>query len=233
LRNYLDAVGEGFRSLDDWSLLVSIACRHADSLLEVRPQRRPGYVLDNRICWAMALTEIALQAPWAVRPCRFYFSYLDGTCGVERNLGTFAAVLAQHQGQKTAGATDYNAMLAECRIDGPRCASDLFIKDEEGVLLFTDVSRELATVWLQRRGRRFGTYKKRKNAGFSMPARRFGTIAAQLAAQHTAVDRLTRAAKRQRLGQSGGSPSPSCFAGVGREDILRDLRQGVFRRRLK
>ena len=103
-RHIWDAVGCGQRTVDDWVLAVLVAIRHRDTLTVIRPQRNPSDVdptlgpLDNRIPWYVALPEIDRCMPWFSKLCRYYFSVLDGTPTVERDLGVVQDCFAQHNG---------------------------------------------------------------------------------------------------------------------------------------
>ena len=87
-----------FKNIDDWALVVEIAMRHRDDLLDERPQRNTSVGLDHRISWALAVAKIADVYPWADIPVRVYLAWMDGTVSVERGLGLHAQVLASHVG---------------------------------------------------------------------------------------------------------------------------------------
>ena len=112
-RNLWNAIGEGcMRTTYDWSLAVLVAIRHRNDLTKIRPQRNPSDVdpkigpLDNRIAWYAALPEIDHGMPWFSKLLRFYFSAMDGTSTVERDLGIVGEGYKQHMGGNGGKAKD-------------------------------------------------------------------------------------------------------------------------------
>ena len=144
---------------------------------------------DKRDAWAYVLTQeyqTTLQSELTALPymVRFYLSVADGTCDIERGLGTLTGLLAVHNGPLLAdGMTMWT--LLEVMLDGPQREEELFqrpdLSDDVGrelaaaapgnlrvtnsMLLITDISRSCAQLWVQFHGRRFGVYRKRSDAG--------------------------------------------------------------------
>ena len=192
LRAYLDFFSLEYKTVDHWVLVAAIAVRHKNSIGSECPQRSPTFRLDHRICWALAAQEIARCHPWADVPVRGYLAWIDGTGSVERGLGIHAAVQASHQGTKTKAATqDELEMCAELRIDGPADSTEISYRDRYGQEHVGRFGKDCAAKWLATRGRRFGTYKKRKDAGCSRPVRKTGTFKKQRALQVRALDSIS------------------------------------------
>ena len=169
LRGILDYYSDHYKNIDEWALVVAIAMRHRDRLLSERPQRSPEAVLDNRIPWTLAQREIGQAHPWADVPVRGFLSWIDGTGSVERGLGTHTAVLGSHVGTRSLTHKDYIEMVTEIRLDGPVDGTCFFYETagDEPRFVAGRFAKDCAELWLELNGRRFGSYKTRKDAGFT------------------------------------------------------------------
>ena len=82
---------------------------------------------------------------------------------VERGLGRHAKFRDAHVGSPdsdgAAGSSGAELCL-EIRIDGPQEQAELFTRSDDGTLLLTDFSRQLATAWLYKLGRRYSCQQK-------------------------------------------------------------------------
>ena len=58
LRTILDNYSPEHKTIDDWVLVVLIPIRHRTALMCERPQRSSKVVLDHRVSWALAVSEI-------------------------------------------------------------------------------------------------------------------------------------------------------------------------------
>ena len=127
-------------------------------------------------------------------------------------------LLKAHSGTRSAPDdqtyVDTIEVATEILMDGPSNDTDLFVATAEGHYKPTPLALESAESWRALRGRRFGCYKKRKDAGTSRQPRR-GTRATLRSAQTEALDRLADVAK----------PS-SRLAGIS-SDELRNMRRRV------
>ena len=201
LRSYLGYFSTEYRTIDDWILVVAIAVRHRNLLLSEQPQRSPEYHLDNRICWALSVAEIAQDHRWAFRAVHGYLSWIDGTGSVERWLGTHAGVLGCHSGPRAkklgeiklakldwTSPTDANEMCVEVRLDGPVDSAEIHYDDRNGVQRAGEFALESAALWLAIRGRRFGCYKRRRDAGVRKSKSASGTFKFQRTLQLKALD---------------------------------------------
>ena len=167
LRTILDNYSPEHKTIDDWVFVVLIPIRHRTRLMFERPRRSSKVVLDHRVSWALALSEIAQNHPWVDVPVRAYLAWIDGTGSVERGLGAHTAVLASHTGKRSETPKDYIEMVTEMRWDGPKDANDILCEGAGGepspvVCVF---AKDCAALWIRIRGRRFGSCKKRKDAG--------------------------------------------------------------------
>ena len=231
-RHIWDAFGSGRRTVDDWSLAVLIAARHRDDLTRMRPRRKQIDAdshlgpLDNRIAWHAALPEIDRKMPWFSKFCRVYLSVLDGTPAVERNMGVLKSALEQHQGGG-GGDQSYKTlcMVVECRLDGPSTEEDVVHRAGE-LLRLTPLSKEFAAEWVQRNGRRFCTYKKRKDAGMTKVKKK-GTMISVIHRQHAAVDALVESSRRSNQastrGEVHGEIAGTVLPGVHRDELVQAI----------
>ena len=215
LRSYLDVYSTEYKTIDDWIIVVGIALRHRDLLLNEQPQRRPDDRLDHRICWALSVAEIAQNHRWAVLPVHGYLSWMDGTGSVERGLGTLAAVLAGHPGNRPRTIDkDANAMCVEIRLDGPVDSAQIHYDDSRGERRAGEFAKESAALWIAIRGRRFGCYKKRIDAGVrkDFAKQQVGTFALQRKMQLKAIDSISEG--KGNLWLAGARPVELKRAGV-------------------
>lgn len=127
-----------------------------------------GKLEDNRAIWVQALRpNFGPNINRVEVLIRIYMAALDGTCGVERDLGALTRVLRAH-----SGPTDEDGeTISHCitiLLDGPDREEEL-AKQPEGVeasgsshaqlLLPTDFSRDCVRLWTACHGRRFLVYK--------------------------------------------------------------------------
>ena len=120
--------------------------------------------VDNRRVWPLLLAK-SKNYQWALPLIQFYVAHPDGTSDVERGLGEHARFRDSHQGAPDGPDLSATEMCLEIRKEGPQTASALFTQGDDGVLLLTDFSRQLATLWLERHGRRFACAKPRRDRG--------------------------------------------------------------------
>ena len=139
----------------------------------------PRFEHDNSSMWALVLTPeyAAGVGPLVALPraIQFYISVADGSCDLERSLGTMVNIMDKHEGPLSAdGATTW--ALVELAIDGPRSEAEVFTRpldvtqsteelaaarcqlpasgaaEEDLPLRFTEFSRICAQRWLNQRG---------------------------------------------------------------------------------
>ena len=193
-RLYLDHFATEYQTLDDWIIVVAIAVRHRNLLLSEQPQRSPEYHLDHRICWALSLAEIEQNHRWASRLVLGYLTWIDGTGSVERGLGIHTGVLACHSGSRARKlGEDAIEMIAEIRLDGLANSAEIQYKDRSGAVHAGEFALECAALWLATRGRRFGCYKKRCDAGTTRQYKhksQIGTYKMQRTLQTQALDSI-------------------------------------------
>ena len=130
-------------------LLVKGALQHREKLF-----CDSGKYPDNRIIWA-TFCAATPECQWALPVIQLYVSHPDGTGDVERGLGRHAKFRDAHVGAPDGTDGSTPDLCLEIRVDGPHDVSELFTRSDDGALLLTDFSRELATAWLDKFGRRF------------------------------------------------------------------------------
>ena len=177
--------------------------------------------VDNRRAWQEFLQGPNFGANVLAVLIKFYLSLEASSCELERNLSRVRKLLDNHGG--VAGdAKDLECAL-ELMLDGPRTEAELFSKSEPlsllseplqiskkisvalsekspPQLLFTELSREMAELWLQLHGRRFHLYKKRCDAGETRGPKRFS--------EQSLIQAQKRARKELCLGK--GSDTGIC-----------------------
>ena len=79
-------------------------------------------------------------------------------------------------------------MITEVRLDGLVHSTCLFYESASGALVAGRFVKDCAALWLKIRGRRFGSYKKRKDAGFAKIQVKSGTFKNQRLMQKRALD---------------------------------------------
>ena len=148
----------------------------------------------------------------------FYLAFLEGSGDVERAFSFHTALLKAHSGKRCVPEAlvhvDNLEVATEIIMDGPSDETDLFVLTPAGHYKPTPLALECAELWITLRGRRFGCYKKRKDAGTTRRLRR-GTRAALRSSQTEALDRLADTAK------------PSSRLGGISTDELRTMRRNV------
>ena len=129
---------------------------------------------DGREIWVLALhpnfgRSISAKVQDFIR---IYMAALDGTCGVERDLGALTRVLKAHSGPMDQTGESISDCV-ELLLGGPQTQEKVANMPEVGesgrlgadlLLLPTDFSREYVALWLKLHGRRFLVYKP-KTAG--------------------------------------------------------------------
>ena len=168
----------------EWDAIITAGIR------ELAPDPK----VDNRVLWSRVLS-LPDDAP-AHGPARriellirFYLSLAGGSGCVERLLGRHAAFLACH------GPGALSEACVEIETEGP--AEDVDVASRsDGRLLLTPFSRQCAELWVIWRGRRFGAYKQRSDAGRLAPHRFPGSLRAVQAKTRAAMDNLVRQAQR-------------------------------------
>ena len=91
----------------------------------------PRFEPDNRCMWALVLSPeySAENGPIVAlhRAVQFYISVADGSCDLERALGTMTNILDKHDGPLSEdGVTTW--ALVELAIDGPQHEAEVFIQ---------------------------------------------------------------------------------------------------------
>ena len=218
LRSYFDATADEYKTLDDWAVAVSVAHGHLRRLRLASPQISPRTTIDNRIGWALAIADIAGRLPWAAKPVRFYLACLEGSVDVERLFSSHTALLQAHSGKRCVphdlAHVDLVEVATEVLLDGPSDDTDLFLKTADGHYKPMPFALECGELWITLRGRRFGCYKKRKDAGTTRKLRRV-TRKSVRSSQTEALDSLADTAKPfNRL------------AGITPDDLRRMRRKG-------
>ena len=137
---------------------------------------------------------------------QFYLACMEGTGQLERGFSVYAAALDAHSGQRTRtdNAPDHVEIMTEVCLDGPEDGSGMFDRNIFGYYKPTPFAKECAEMWIRLRGRRFGSYAKRKDAGTKRQPRR-GTILAVRQRQTLGLDRL--ADRKRTSGRLAGITS--------------------------
>ena len=176
---------------DKFKLLVKGALQHREEL-----RSDAGTFPDNRFVWATfcAATPDNL---WALPVIQLYVCHPDGTGDVERGLGRHARFRGAHVGAPDGQDGSTSELCLEIRMDGPQDMDELFTKADDGTLILTDFSRELATAWLDKHGRRFACQQKRSDCGKRGTGWRLkGSMKGVSQRQAMAVDALVEQADR-------------------------------------
>ena len=183
---------EGSWTRREFMLLVEGAVQHREKFRDTS-----GNYSDNRIIWA-TFCAATPERHWALPVIQLYVSHPDGTGDVERGLGRHAKFRDAHLGAPDGKGGSTPELFLEIRIDGPQDVSELFTRSDDGTLLLTAFSRELATVWLNKFGRRYSCQQKvRSNRGKRETGWRLrGSMKAVSQRQRMAVDALVEQADR-------------------------------------
>jgi hypothetical protein len=124
-----------------------------------------GKPRDNRVVWSRVLHESDF-GELSVLPTlvRVYLAAMDGTCGIERDLGSLTRVLGAHVGPLDEDGHTA-ACLTEILLDGPVDESELAthaipvqgacVSGTESSLLPTEFTRYCVAMWVAWHGRRF------------------------------------------------------------------------------
>ena len=180
---------------------------------------------DNRLLWAKLFTDdfqTELQAADTEMQhfssvLHFYLAFETATGRAERALGVFKEAAGAHNGETslTAGVT---WVSVEMHLDGPTQETTLFEKmalDEEGHVaveaagggspfLLTAFSRSLAQYWIKKHGRRFHTYKVRKDCGVKRGPRK--------GSENHAIQAMSRARRALAAGKGTCKKLLGCSA---------------------
>ena len=172
--------------------LVRGALQHREGL-----RSASGAYPDNRVVWS-TFCAATPDSKWALPVIQLYVSHPDGTGDVERGLGRHAKFRDAHVGAPDAsGGSSGPELCLEIRVDGPQDMTELFTSADDGTLLLTDFSRELATAWLNKHGRRYRCQQKRSDCGKRGTGWRLrGSMKAVSQRQRMAVDALVEQADR-------------------------------------
>ena len=154
------------------------------------------------------------RLPQLARLVRFYEAAQDGTGILEMGLGDVARVIGHHCGMQSRAGETADALVC-LYLEGPTSEAEVVEKDADGNLLLTDFTRAAARAWRLRRGRRFGCYKPRKNAG----QRRTGW---RLAGSDRAIQAGQRAATATLVAQASRGGGAKTIFGDAREAYARD-----------
>ena len=188
----------------------------------IRNERLPDHK-DNRVLWAAALaasqgTDMEADMEVFRVLISFFVAWTDGTGSVERFLGAHAAFLQAHVGGE---ANDAGEICLEIAKEGPSTEGEIF-ENVEGVLRFTEFSRSCARLWRTHHGRRFASYRERKDKGVKKEWRMKGSIKAVGVGQARAVKALVALAREHAV--AGGQPGDvDTFIGVGRRTLMRKV----------
>ena len=95
-------------------------------------------------------------------------------------------------------------MITEVRLDGLVHSTCISYESASGALVAGRFVKDCAALWLKIRGRRFGSYKKRKDVGFTRPNKNATTITikAQRQMQKRALDSQSKGIGNWRQGAS-------------------------------
>ena len=134
-----------------------------------------GKISDYREVWVQALRpNFGVNVCRVEEVIRIYLAALDGTCGVERDLGVLTRVLQAHSGPTDQDGHTVSHCL-ELTLDGPtKCEEIAALPTEVGVsgsteqdhrllVLPTEFSRECVRLWRQCHGSRFRIYSGKEN----------------------------------------------------------------------
>lgn len=179
--------------------------------------------VDNREVWALLLAQ-SVDFKWALPIIQFYVAHPDGTGDIERGLGEHARFRDSHRGAPDGPDLSATEMCLEIKQDGPQVASQVFVQGPDGTLLLTDFSRQLATLWLERHGRRFACAKPRCDRGKKGTGWRLkGSLKAVSLLQKAATKSLVEQAARD--GTPGAASSRGTIIGARHGDLMRKVAQ--------
>jgi hypothetical protein len=120
-----------------------------------------GEPRDNRIVWSRVLYESDFGHLTTLPALiRIYLATMEGTCGIERNLGSLTRVLSAHVGPLDEDGHTA-ACLTQILLDGPADETGLAtqaLPDSDSAshaLIPTEFTRNCAELWVAWHGRRF------------------------------------------------------------------------------
>ena len=165
-----------------------------------------GKIDDYRSVWVQALQPNFRPSLGAGvgELIRIYMAALDGTCGVERDLGVLTRVLQAHSGPTDEDGHTMSHCV-ELLLDGPVAATEIAVSPVTGkvgavgespskhVLLPTEFSRECARLWVRHHGRRFRIYRRPDRLAGRGP--REGTMTAVVRGAARATAHILRQAR--------------------------------------
>ena len=136
-----------------WASAVDVALARRRSLLTLRVASD----MDDRIIWRLVVDE-PLVTPFR-DVVAFFLSCWISTGSVERGLGVDADIMDNHIGGAANELETANvySCLTEIRLEAPDTEEALFQRGPADILLFTDLSRLWAQLWVAVKGRRFRT----------------------------------------------------------------------------
>ena len=181
-------------------------------------------VVDNRAIWVCAIVEglgsvhtnvvTAFQKLFPLFAA--FFALEPATNSAERGLGRHARHRDAHTGARETGIS-WSEVTFEVHEDGPSDEREIAIHCAEspGDLLMTDFSRQCARLWKALHGRRFCSYKERKDKG---------KIAAASWMRHGPMNKFIMEGHRRALKDLGGSTfhNKETVFGKKRTDIVKD-----------
>lgn len=146
---------------------------------------------DNRHAWRQYLRDHRVSERLKLL-IDYYLSIKDSSSDLESNLSVLIDVYQKHCGPLQRDGLTLEGLL-EIRLDGPKDESELACRSahKNGVLLKPSAwTQDLATIWLQRHGRRFGLYKLRSDKGTHREKKQSNTESSLTRSQAAAADWL-------------------------------------------
>ncbi|CAE7259522.1 unnamed protein product [Symbiodinium sp. CCMP2592] len=138
----------------------------AGEALQLLPRRRRfmessgGERPDNRLLWGQTNVN---KLQWCGPLLLWYVSVEHTSVAVEQNIGRTRSLLEKHCGPLLDNGTTIDQLLSIV-LDGPTELDQVCKRDAEHMGL-TDWTREWASTWLERFGRRFCVYRVRSDKG--------------------------------------------------------------------
>ena len=166
-----------------------------------------GNVDDNRTIWVQALRpQFGISINRVEEVIRIYMAALDGTCGVERDLGTLLRVLEAHSGPVDEDGNTISHCVTVL-LDGPEKKEEVAHLpslvggsgscQDDHLLLPTDFSRDCGRHWLSAHGRRFLVYNESRGGQKRGP--KLGSMKEVV----RSVERATRGIVKQAVEANG------------------------------
>ena len=193
-----------------------------------------GKVEDYRAIWVQALRPNFGRSVTRVQELvRIYMAALDGTCGVERDLGALTRVLQAHSGPVDEDGQTISHCV-EVLLDGPVDKTEVATRPEVGesgcaagdvLLLPTEFARQCVRLWSDLHGRRFLIYKP-NTAGTKRPLQA-GTMASVIRGVASRTESILKRARE-------GNGADTTVLGVPRGQLIKPGRGvGVSSKKLE